>query len=60
MRFLHAPTPGSVSPALFRGESQVPRPKCRKSNSRTFEAECTQKQQDTTTHDSDCQHSTAY
>ena len=60
MAFLHTPTPGSVSPALFHGESQIPRNKCRESNSRTFEAEYTQKQQGTKTQTSDCQHSTAY
>ena len=59
MGFLHAPTPVSVSPALFHGEGQVPRNKCRESNSRTFEAECTQKQQDTASQNSDCQHSSA-
>ena len=58
--FLHAPTPGSVSPALFHGEGQVPRNKCKESNSSTFEAECTPKQQDATTQNSDCQHSAAY
>ena len=60
MGFLHAPTPGLVSSALFHGESQVPRNKCRESNSRTFEADCTQKQQDTTTQKLGCQHSTTY
>ena len=60
MGFFHAPTPGSVSSALFHGESQVPRNKCRESNSRTFGTECTKKQQHTTTQNSDSQHSTAY
>ena len=58
MGFLHTPTPGSVSPAMFHGESQVPRNKCRESNSRTFEAECMQKQQDSTPRNSDCSHNT--
>ena len=49
MGFFRAPTPGSVSPALFHGESQIPKNKFRESNSRTFDAECTQKQQDTKT-----------
>ena len=39
---------GVVSPALPHGESQVPRNKCRASNSRTFEAKCMQKQQGST------------
>ena len=60
MGFLHTPTPGSVSPALFYGESKIPINKCRESNSRAFGAEYTQKQQGTKTQTSDCQHSTAY
>ena len=34
MGILHAPTPGSVSPALFHGESLVPRNKSSESRSR--------------------------
>ena len=37
-----------------------PRSTFRESNSRTFEAEYTQKKQDTKIQESDCQHSTAY
>ena len=37
MGILHAPTPGSVSPALLHGESQVPRNKKSESSRRSFE-----------------------
>ena len=60
MGLLHAPTHGSLSPALFRGEIQSPRNTCRQSNRRTFEAEYTQKKQDTKIQESCCQHGTAY
>ena len=57
---VHGIPPRTHSRIGVAGESQSPRKNCWESNSRTFEAECTQKQQDTKPQKSDCRHSTAY